>query len=230
MNVLVKASLVSAMLFSAASAQALTFDFGKLHDPNKVTDFKPSSAYFACTGHDICSSKLSSGLGGSLDYTVDTVTATATGFYNNGQTIKQVTVVQDSENNYNFANQIGAGLGVYHKTNDNSDDNITTGESLVITFDQVVQITGVFLRSDGHNTTNWIKDATFKLDGVETKLAGAIDTDLVGTTFTFEFGGSKADQFYLSALTVEAIPEPETYAMMLAGLGLLGFTAKRRKN
>jgi hypothetical protein len=25
------------------------------------------------------------------------------------------------------------------------------------------------------------------------------------------------------------IPEPETYAMMLAGLGLLGFTAKRRK-
>jgi hypothetical protein len=25
------------------------------------------------------------------------------------------------------------------------------------------------------------------------------------------------------------IPEPETYAMMLAGLGMLGFTAKRRK-
>ena len=28
---------------------------------------------------------------------------------------------------------------------------------------------------------------------------------------------------------VEAIPEPETYAMLLAGLGLLGFTARRRK-
>jgi hypothetical protein len=26
-----------------------------------------------------------------------------------------------------------------------------------------------------------------------------------------------------------AIPEPETYAMLLAGLGLLGFTARRRK-
>jgi hypothetical protein len=26
------------------------------------------------------------------------------------------------------------------------------------------------------------------------------------------------------------VPEPETYAMMLAGLGFLGFTAKRRKN
>ena len=29
--------------------------------------------------------------------------------------------------------------------------------------------------------------------------------------------------------TVNAVPEPETYAMMLAGLGLMGFMARRRK-
>jgi len=29
---------------------------------------------------------------------------------------------------------------------------------------------------------------------------------------------------------VTAVPEPETYAMLLAGLGLMGFTARRRKN
>jgi hypothetical protein len=29
--------------------------------------------------------------------------------------------------------------------------------------------------------------------------------------------------------TVAAVPEPETYAMMLAGLGLMGWTARRRK-
>jgi len=29
---------------------------------------------------------------------------------------------------------------------------------------------------------------------------------------------------------VTAVPEPETYAMMLAGLGLMGFAARRRKN
>jgi hypothetical protein len=32
-----------------------------------------------------------------------------------------------------------------------------------------------------------------------------------------------------SEITVTAVPEPETYAMMLAGLGLLGFAARRRK-
>ena len=31
------------------------------------------------------------------------------------------------------------------------------------------------------------------------------------------------------APAVTAVPEPETYAMMLAGLGLIGFTARRRK-
>jgi hypothetical protein len=28
---------------------------------------------------------------------------------------------------------------------------------------------------------------------------------------------------------VSAVPEPEIYAMMLAGLGLMGFVARRRK-
>jgi hypothetical protein len=30
--------------------------------------------------------------------------------------------------------------------------------------------------------------------------------------------------------TVTAVPEPETYAMMIAGIGLVGFAARRRKN
>ncbi|WP_292993984.1 FxDxF family PEP-CTERM protein [Nitrosomonas sp.] len=35
--------------------------------------------------------------------------------------------------------------------------------------------------------------------------------------------------FTLSEFVVSAVPEPETYAMLLAGLGLLGFMARRRK-
>ncbi|HNU66408.1 MAG TPA: FxDxF family PEP-CTERM protein [Methylotenera sp.] len=34
---------------------------------------------------------------------------------------------------------------------------------------------------------------------------------------------------YTGGITVAAVPEPETYAMMLAGLGLIGFSARRRK-
>lgn len=34
----------------------------------------------------------------------------------------------------------------------------------------------------------------------------------------------------LTFTTMTPVPEPETYAMLLAGLGLLGFTARRRKN
>ena len=34
----------------------------------------------------------------------------------------------------------------------------------------------------------------------------------------------------LSGLTVSAVPEPQTYALMMAGLGLVGFMAKRRKS
>ena len=34
---------------------------------------------------------------------------------------------------------------------------------------------------------------------------------------------------YTGAISVTAVPEPETYAMMLAGLGALGFLARRRR-
>ena len=37
------------------------------------------------------------------------------------------------------------------------------------------------------------------------------------------------DIFFGTQSTVNPVPEPETYAMLLAGLGLLGFAARRRK-
>jgi hypothetical protein len=40
------------------------------------------------------------------------------------------------------------------------------------------------------------------------------------------FNGGSVDYVYLNAAPV---PEPETYAMLLAGLGLLGYMAKRKK-
>jgi PEP-CTERM motif len=42
--------------------------------------------------------------------------------------------------------------------------------------------------------------------------------------------GSNAFETDNHAVLAAAVPEPETYAMMLIGLGMVGFTARRRKN
>lgn len=43
-------------------------------------------------------------------------------------------------------------------------------------------------------------------------------------------GGSCLNQSDYSLVSISAVPEPETYGMMLAGLGLMGFMARRRKS
>ena len=43
-------------------------------------------------------------------------------------------------------------------------------------------------------------------------------------------GTSASKVIYSGELTVTAVPEPETYAMLLAGLGLMGGIARRRAN
>jgi hypothetical protein len=50
------------------------------------------------------------------------------------------------------------------------------------------------------------------------------ETSLSAVTLTVNISDANGNPLNLSP-----IPEPETYAMMLAGLGLLGFTARRRK-
>ena len=43
-------------------------------------------------------------------------------------------------------------------------------------------------------------------------------------------GDADYDDFVVGVKFVSAVPEPETFAMLLAGLGLIGFSARRRKN
>ncbi|MDY7573234.1 hypothetical protein [Actimicrobium sp. CCI2.3] len=241
-------ALVSATAF--ASATTATYDFSNLKANGSAGSFLPSETlgvgYWTCTGGDLCSSNIdhSSKLGGDLKYTVNGITATATGYYNksftNGVLGTAATVVQDHENGYSAQNKIGAGLGVYHKKGDTSDDNITAGETLKLTFSKAVTLSGISLRSDGHNTTNFEDHSYFLLNGTPLKLAGTpkLGTQqYTGTEFTFAFDNTKnkGDQFYLAGMTVStvaaipAVPENETWAMMVCGLGLLCFAARRRR-
>ena len=54
-------------------------------------------------------------------------------------------------------------------------------------------------------------------------------TPVAGAVQKFELTGTTASS-YAGSLTVTAVPEPETYAMFLAGLGIMGAIARRRSN
>ncbi|HMW23123.1 MAG TPA: FxDxF family PEP-CTERM protein [Burkholderiaceae bacterium] len=49
------------------------------------------------------------------------------------------------------------------------------------------------------------------------------------TTLSFKTSNLESEYVGLDNVSVTAVPEPETYAMMLAGLGALGFVARRRR-
>lgn len=49
-----------------------------------------------------------------------------------------------------------------------------------------------------------------------------------GNTASFNWQGLSFGQG--DVINISAVPEPETYAMLLAGLGMMGFVARRRKN
>lgn len=52
-----------------------------------------------------------------------------------------------------------------------------------------------------------------------------------GGTYVSTYGGGGGNQFVLDDLRLtSAVPEPETYGMLLAGLGLLGFAARRKRS
>ena len=65
---------------------------------------------------------------------------------------------------------------------------------------------------DGNNSTNW----------AEALPAGDYVIKVTGNA-----NGSHGGTYGL-AMQLAPIPEPQTYAMLLAGLGLVGFAARRR--
>lgn len=108
------------------------------------------------------------------------------------------------------------------------------GENYVLTF-EIENRPGVALSSQGITVT-W--GSTVLGKALTSSLSSGWQTytyDLLGdgtaTTLTFAAAG-KSDSLGSSldnVSLVSSVPEPDTYAMLLAGLGLVGFVARRHK-
>lgn len=55
--------------------------------------------------------------------------------------------------------------------------------------------------------------------------AARLEAVLPPSVLSGHYGG----QFFAPSLEISPVPEPETYAMLLAGLGILGFSLRRKK-
>jgi hypothetical protein len=223
--------LASAVLAAPAVQAQTVFDFANLTNGNS-SNFLPTNGV-NCTGDDKCSSDVSSVLNGTLSFASGGITVNATAAYGGSLFGTIAAVVQDHENGYNNTTGIGAGLGVYHQLNNNSDDNITVGEALKLSFNQAVTISAIGLRDDGHNTSfssGTRFDYSFdNLNWTTANLTSSVALNHTGQDFYIRYGETNGAQFYLSSMTVTAVPEPETYAMLMAGLGVIGFMSRRRK-
>lgn len=142
---------------------------------------------------------------------------------------------------YTDLNAVGSVIQTWYnnKAGLNIDGNAYNTQSAPANLGSANLVTGTQNVQYDASTNMLSMTGTLNVDGTPYSISDAQSIDLsakFGDTmimgFTGATGGSYADERITSSSvnSVAAVPEPETYAMLLAGLGALGFVARRRKS
>lgn len=160
-----------------------------------------------------------------------------------------ITGTKNGIDSYAYLDSGHGGLGVCgtltagNQCNPANDDNITSNEVLTMTFNNAVTIDKIWFNNN-HDGDGTLSGNNVQIGGTDYSLILATGVPsfsddwtpntsfyvAAGGSLSFQLASTNFDQFYISGMTVTAaVPEPETYAMLMAGLGLIGFMARRRK-
>ena len=101
--------------------------------------------------------------------------------------------------------------------------SLTTASTITSFFTNNVPTTALTGTYSLFSTSGLVKSGSFSESFTENLAAGDYSFFVAGSS------GMKAGSYTLAA-TVAAVPEPETYALFLAGLGAVGFLAARRRS
>lgn len=83
--------------------------------------------------------------------------------------------------------------------------------------------------NSGGTTPGWAEDTSIGLIGTNMTIGSQTFAYVIGYNDSAGTASLGDWDDMVIGVNIAAIPEPETYAMLLAGLGLMGFVARRRK-
>ncbi|TAL23576.1 MAG: PEP-CTERM sorting domain-containing protein [Aquabacterium sp.] len=109
---------------------------------------------------------------------------------------------------------------------DGGDDELSFTGLAAGTYDFLLTLSGQYINLTGI-TLNGVSGSALS----NGKILFASVEGTATAPFKLTLAGSllKATAAYSGELSVSAVPEPQTYALMLAGIGALGFVARQRK-